>query len=263
MLNFVGMKITVITATYNSEATVANTIDSLLSQTFTNVEHLIIDGASTDGTLAVFERYRPLYEKHGIELRIFSEPDAGIYDAMNKGLARATGDVVGLLNSDDFFESNKVLAAVADAFAEGGDALDAVYGDVHYVDPKNISRVVRRYSSASFRREKMRMGFMPAHPSFYCRRSLYDKFGNFDISFKVASDFEQLLRMIYVGGINTRYIPLTFVMMRTGGISSSGFRSHRRIYADHRKAYRKNGVSSNFFLECYRYICKIRELIST
>ena len=151
----------------------------------------------------------------------------------------ATGSLVGLLNSDDYFTSPDVLARVADAFctdATHDTGLDAVYGDVHYVDQHQSTRVVRHYSSAFFRPWMMRMGFMPAHPSFYCRRQLYAEHGGFDLDFRVAADFEQLLRMIFVGRITARYLPMDFVTMRTGGASSSGMTSHKRIYRDHRAA---------------------------
>ena len=262
------MKISVITATFNSSATLADTLASVVAQTYADVEHIIVDGASTDSTLTVVEHYRPAYERAGKTLRVVSEPDRGIYDAMNKGIAMATGTLVGLLNSDDFFTSPDVLARVAEAFGAdacnadaGADALDAVYGDVHYVDQRQTTRVVRHYSSAFFRPWMMRMGFMPAHPSFYCRRRLYDVHGGFDLDFRVAADFEQLLRMIFVGRIHTRYLPVDFVTMRTGGASSSGLTSHKRIYRDHRAAYRKNGVYSNFLLEGCRYLYKILELV--
>lgn len=264
------MKISVITATYNSAGTIADTMRSVVSQTYPDIEHIIVDGASTDSTIAIIESYRPGYTESGKQLRVISGPDRGIFDAMNKGIALATGDIVGILNSDDFLSSTGILAAVAHAFAEDDGAPaseqknpppDAVYGDVHYVDPRQTSRVVRRYSSAAFRPWKMRMGFMPAHPSFYCRRELYSTHGNFDLNFRIAADFELMLRMIYIGRINIRYLPLDFVTMRTGGASSAGLASHIRIYREHRMAYHKNRVSSNFLLEGGRYICKIIELI--
>lgn len=250
------LKISVVTATYNSAATVEDTLRSVLGQTYGNVEHIVIDGKSADDTMVIVRNYADKYRQRGLELKWISEPDGGIYDAMNKGINLATGEVVGLLNSDDFFTSPTVLETVAKEFGE----IDAVYGDIHYVHPNHLGKCVRYYSSKNFRRERMRMGFMPAHPSFYCKRDIYRTYGLFDIDFKIAADFEQLLRLIYINNIRTRYIPIDFVTMRTGGASSSGFASHRRIYAEHRKAYRKNGVSSNFLLESYRYLTKIIEV---
>lgn len=269
------MKISVVTPTFNSAATLADTLNSVVGQTYADVEHIIVDGASKDSTLQIVEDFRKAYQASGKTLRVVSEPDRGLYDAMNKGIALATGHVVGILNSDDFFSTPHILERVAREFASAdvaapagapdaaGHALDAVYGDVHYVDPLQTTRVVRYYSSASFRPWKMRMGFMPAHPSFYCRRQLYAIHGGFDLDFKVAADFEQLLRMILIGGISMRYIPMDFVTMRTGGASSSGLTSHKRIYRDHRRAYRKNGVYSNFILEGCRYLSKIVDLIKS
>ena len=251
------MKISIVTATFNSGATVRNTIESVLRQTYADFEHIIIDGGSTDDTLEIVRRYEPQY--HG-RLRWISERDRGIYDAMNKGIAMATGEVVGILNSDDFYTRPDVLEQVAGAMQDP--SVDAVYGDIHYVDASNLHRTTRYYSSASFRRWKMRLGWMPAHPSFYCRRWVYERLGTFDISFKIGADFENLLRLIYVGRINTRYLPIDFVTMRSGGASTSGLRSHRQILADHLRAYRKNGVSSNVLLEGMRYAAKVGEVAS-
>lgn len=252
------MKISVITATWNSASTVRDTIESVLRQSYPDIEHIIVDGGSKDSTVDVIKEYEPRYNGR---LKWISEPDKGIYDAMNKGIAMATGDVVGILNSDDFYTSDDVLAHVASAFEGLGDELDAVYGDIHFVDDSDLTKCVRYYSSAGFKRSKMRRGWMPAHPSFYCRKSVYEKFGMFDISFKIGADFENLLRLIFVNRIRTRYIPVDFVTMRTGGASTSGLASHKQIYRDHRRAYKKNGVYSNFFLEGIRYVEKLCELI--
>ena len=248
------MKISIITATYNSGATLRDTMESVLAQDYYDFEHIIVDGSSKDNTLAIIRDLEPRYKGR---LKWISEPDKGIYDAMNKGILMATGDVVGLLNSDDFYTSYDILSTVNREIQEH----DAVYGDVHYVDPDDTVKPVRYYSSADFRRWKMRLGFMPAHPSFYCRRIVYTKYGLFDQDFKVAADFEQLLRLIYVNKIFIKYINKDFVTMRTGGASTSGFESHRRILRDHLKAYKKNGVSSNIFFESLRYVYRIGEKI--
>lgn len=252
-------KISIITATFNSAGTVEDTFRSVVNQSYGNIEHIVVDGRSTDTTMEIVRKYADLYRTRGLELKWISEPDHGIYDAMNKGIALASGDIVGLLNSDDFFSTPTVLGHVAAKFSDSP-GIDAVYGDIHYVNPDNLGKCVRYYSSKKFTREKMRMGFMPAHPSFYCRRDIYLKYGLFDISFKIAADFEQLLRLIYIHRIRAVYVPLDFVTMRTGGASSSGISSHRRIYAEHRRAYRNNNVDSNFFLESIRYIHKIIEV---
>lgn len=249
------MRISVITATYNSGRTIGDTLESVLRQTYSDVELIVVDGASRDDTMDVVRRYEPRF---GGRLRWTSEPDRGIYDAMNKGIARATGDVIGILNSDDFYTSDTVLERVAEAMA-GGD-VDAVYGDIHYVRDGDLRRCVRYYSSRPFRRWMMRLGFMPAHPSFYCRREVYERCGTFDTTYRVAADFENLLRLIYVNRIKTRYLPVDFVTMRTGGASTSGLSSHRQIMRDHLRALRSNGVWSCTPLLGLRYIYKIWEV---
>lgn len=247
------MKISIITATYNSGATIRDTLESVLAQSYGDYEHLIVDGASKDNTLDIVSEYALKYDGR---LKVISEKDKGIYDAMNKGIRIATGDVIGILNSDDFYTSKDVLASVAKEIQD----VDAIYGDTHYVSPENLNKSVRYYSSKGFRRWKMRLGFMPAHPSFYCRRAVYTRYGLFDLDFKVAADFEQLLRLIYVNEIYTKYIPKDFVTMRTGGASTSGFESHKKILRDHLLAYKKNGVGSNLFFEGLRYVYKLCEI---
>ena len=249
------MRISVITTTYNSGRTIGDTLESVLRQTYSDVELIVVDGASHDDTMDIVRRYEPRF---GGRLRWTSEPDRGIYDAMNKGIARATGDVIGILNSDDFYTSDTVLERVAEAMA-GGD-IDAVYGDIHYVRDGDLRRCVRYYSSRPFRRWMMRLGFMPAHPSFYCRREVYERCGTFDTTYRVAADFENLLRLIYVNRIRTCYLPADFVTMRTGGASTSGLSSHRQIMRDHLRALRSNGVWSCTPLLGLRYIYKIWEV---
>ena len=250
------MKISVITATYNSSATLRDTIESVLRQTYSNIEYIIIDGASTDSTMDIVNQYEPQF---GGRMRYISEPDNGIYNAMNKGIAMATGDIIGILNSDDFYTANDILEQVAASFTEAPDT-DAVYGDIHFVKDSDLTRCVRYYTSKHFRRWQMRFGFMPAHPSFYCRREIYRQYGVFDDSFRIAADFELLLRFVFVHRIKTTYLPLDFVTMRTGGISTSGFKSYRIGCREHLRAYKNNGVYSNIFFESLRYIYKAIEL---
>lgn len=249
------MKISIITTSYNSVHTLRDTMDSVLRQSYADYEYIVVDGASKDGTVDLIREYEPLF---GDRLRWVSEPDRGIYDAMNKGIAMSTGDVVGLLNSDDFYTSDDILATVAHSFSSS-DAPDAIYGDVHYVDENDITRPVRYYSSRKFTRKRMLMGYMPAHPSFYVRKECYEKYGAFDTSYRVAADFDNLLRLIYVNEISTRYIAKDFVTMRMGGASSSGLSSYRRIISDHFRAYRTNGVKPRYILYFWRYVKKLFE----
>ena len=252
------MKISIVTATFNSGDILRDTLESVLGQTYGDFEHLIIDGNSKDGTLDLVQEYESRY---GGRLRWISEPDKGIYDAMNKGIAMATGDVVGILNSDDFYTSPDVLETVAEAMSDTD--VDAVYGDVHYVDGDDPGKCVRYYTSRPFRRSWMRFGLIPAHPSFYCRKAVYEKYGVFDLSYKVAADFDNLLRLIYIHRIRTHYIAKDFVTMRTGGVSSSGLSSHKHIMHDHLLALKRNGVFSNPLFLGMRYPYKICEMLMT
>lgn len=252
------MKVSVITATWNSGATLRDTLESVLRQTYPDIEHIIVDGGSTDDTMALVKEYESQYNGR---LRYICEPDKGIYDAMNKGIHIATGNVVGILNSDDFYTSDNAVETIAQRIE--CDDVDAVYGDIHYVNVSDLNKCVRYYSSRPFRRWWMRFGFMPAHPSFYCRREVYVKYGAFDISYKVAADFENLLRLIFVNKIKTAYIPKDFVTMRTGGASSSGIRSHKQIMKDHLRALKENGIYSNIFLLSLRYVYKMYEVAKT
>ena len=208
--------------------------------------------------MEIIREYEPRYNGR---LRYISEPDKGLYDAMNKGIRMATGEVVGILNSDDFYTSSDVVEKLEKELATN--RVDAVYGDIHFVDGNDLGKCVRYYSSRLFNRSWMRLGFMPAHPSFYCRKIIYDKYGGFDLSYKIASDFVCLLRFIFVHKIQTTYIPMDFVTMRTGGTSTSGFASHKQIISDHQKAFKRNGIYSNVFLESLRYIYKIHEVLLT
>lgn len=178
---------------------------------------------------------------------------------MNKGIKVATGDVIGILNSDDFYTSEDVLSTINSAIAKGD--CDAVYGDIHYVKEDDLTRCVRYYSSAHFNRKKMLQGYMPAHPSFYCRSYVYQQYGLFDTEFKIAADFEQLLRLIYIEGLVTRYIPKDFVTMRMGGASTSGLKSHVTVMKEHLRAFEKNGIHNNAIRLSLRYFNKLFEYV--
>ena len=251
------MTISIITATFNSAATVRDTIESVLRQTYKDIEYIIKDGGSKDDTLAICREYEPHFDGR---MKIISCPDTGIYDAMNQGIEAATGDVVGILNSDDFYTSEDVLAIINTALEH--DDCDAVYGDIHYVKSDHLERCVRYYSSRNFTRERMMQGYIPAHPSFYCRREVYQKYGLFDTSFRVAADFEQLLRLIYIEKIRIKYIEKDFVTMRMGGASTSGIKSHVRIMKDHLRAFKKNKIKNNVFRLSLRYFSKLTEFVS-
>lgn len=242
------MKISIITCTYNSASTIADTIKSVNSQTYNNIEHIIVDGLSKDDTVARVKA-NATDRQH-----IYEGQDKGIYDAFNKGIQAATGDIVGVLNSDDFFTDPFVIERIVKVFDE--EDMDAVYGDIHFVDPMNLSKTVRYYSSKSFRPWKMRMGFMFAHPSFYVRKSCYDRLGLYKIDYKIAADFELLLRFIFINQIKTKYIDMDFVTMRTGGASTESLVSTNTINKECVRACRENGVYTNMILMYFRIIYK-------
>ena len=253
----IKMKISLITITFNSAKTLSDTIKSVFKQTYPDIEYIIVDGASKDNTIAIIKNYEYVFKD---KIKWISEPDKGLYDAMNKGIQMATGDVIGILNSDDFFTSNHILQQVSDAF-EKNNNIDAVYGDIHFVNPNNLEKCVRYYSSKVFKRSLMRLGFMPAHPSFYMRKACFEKYGLYKTDYKIAADFEFLLRVIFKYKIRTQYIPVDMVTMRTGGASTSGIKSHIKIMKEHLRAFRENGIYTNIFMLSLRYLYKIGEVI--
>lgn len=251
------MKISLITATYNSAETLRDTMQSVLNQTFKDIDYIIVDGGSKDGTLDIVKEYEPLFEGR---LRWISEPDKGIYDALNKGILMAKSDIVGIMHSNDFFASNDVLQKVADTF-EADDSLDGVYGDVKYVDKQDVIKTVRHYSSAKFKRKKLLMGLIPAHPTFYAKKKCFEQYGLYNTDLKIAADFDMFVRLIWKGNIKTRYIPMTMVIMRTGGASSSGFASHKQTMKEHLASVRMNNLPTNMLRLSLRYFGKIIDLI--
>lgn len=247
------MKISLITVTYNSGATLRDTIHSVLSQTYQNIEYIIVDGQSTDNTLEIIHEYESLFEGR---MHWISEGDSGLYDAINKGITMATGDVVGILNSDDYYTSSLIVEEIAGNFDKN---IDAVYGDVHFVKPDDLKHSIRYYSSKVFRPSLMKFGLIPAHPSFYCRRECYEKYGLYKTDFKIAADFDLLLRFIYIHNISLKYLPIDMVTMRMGGVSTNGLKSHVCIMKEHLRSFKENRVKSNVFLLSLRYLYKLTE----
>ncbi len=245
------MTISIITATYNSAATIADTLNSVLQQTHQDYEIIVIDGVSSDGTLDIVRSFETKMQG---KLNVISEPDKGLYDAMNKGLRRATGEVVGILNSDDFFSSIHSLEYIAQTF-ESQD-VEATYADLYFVDPNRIDIPIQYYSSRYYRKWMMRLGFAPAHPTFYCRKEVYDRYEHFDLSMKIGADFELLLRYLFVHNIRTAYIPQYIVTMRTGGISNANMNSRLTTMRERLRAFHKNNVYTNIFLLSLTYIYK-------
>ena len=251
------MKISLITATYNSAETLRDTLQSVLNQTFKDVDYIIIDGNSKDNTIEIVKEFEPKFEGR---LRWVSEKDKGIYDAMNKGVKMAQGDIVGILNSDDFFASDNVLEKINAAFTETP-GIDGVYADVRYVDWNDTSKTVRMFSGKDFKREKICWGQMPPHPSFYVKRECYDKYGLYSLDYPICADYDMFVKMIWIGNIKTLYINDIFVNMRSGGTSSNGLKVHRKIMRERMRCIREHNLPSNFFKQVSRYFGKIISLL--
>lgn len=228
------MKISIITAVYNRETTVAQAIKSVAMQSYPQVEHLIVDGASSDGTM------REVQKLAHPKMRMMSEPDNGIYDALNKGVRNATGDVVGLMHSDDFFAHDRVLETVADAFARTG--ADAVYGDLDYVAADDAARVIRHWKSKDFAPRILAQGWMPPHPTLFVRRDAMMRLGLYNTDYRIAADYEAILRWFGKGKLKPAYVPEVLVKMRVGGESNRSFERILRKSLEDYRALRTNGV---------------------
>jgi glycosyltransferase involved in cell wall biosynthesis len=244
----------VITTSRNSSVTIKCAIDSVRAQTKESIEYIIVDGESIDGTVDIVKSY-------GSQISSFvSEPDAGIYDAINKGIRMATGEIVGVLHSDDFFYDDRVLERVAEAFAD--ENTDAVFGDVRFVKPNNLDKTVRYYSSAKFRIDEFKYGQMPAHPSFYVRRELFEKLGYYKTDYKIAADFELMLRFLYVHKVRFRYLDMPLVTMRTGGASTKSLLSNITINREVLRACRENGLNTDYLRIYSKYFFKVFQLFN-
>jgi glycosyltransferase involved in cell wall biosynthesis len=249
------MKISLITVSFNSAATIRDTIESVRSQDYRDIEYIVVDGNSKDGTIEIIKSLESEIDKW------ISEPDKGIYDAMNKAIRMATGEVVGILNSDDFYSSTNIVSQVADAFADP--TIDAVFGDLVFVDPNNLKKVVRKYSSAKWHPEKFARGFMPAHPTFFVRRKYYEQIGLFKTDYKIAADYELLIRFLYVHKLKYRYLPINMVTMRKGGVSSNGIMSNIILNDEIIRGCRENGIATNVFKVYPKYFTKLFELFNS
>lgn len=246
--------ISIITATFNSAKTLKDTIQSVLRQTNKDFEYLIIDGGSTDETIDIVKSYESEFSGR---LKWVSEKDQGIYDAMNKGIKMASGDVVGILNSDDYFTRDDILQTVADAFK--CQEIDAIYGDIHFIRDGNPQKCIRYYSSRMFRPFWLRFGFMPAHPSFYCKREVFEKAGLYSLDYKIGADYEMMVRLFKKYRIMSQYINKDFVTMRTGGASNNNVRSRITLINEDVKACKENGVYTNSLFVMLKFMYKIFE----
>ncbi len=238
------MKISVITAVFNNREHIAEAIDSVLAQSHADVELIVVDGGSSDGTLEVLRSY-------GDRISVLvSEPDRGIYDALNKGLKLASGEVVGFLHSDDLFADTDALARVASGFLS--EDIDAVYGDLIYVRRDNTQSIVRRWKSGTFTLGRLREGWMPPHPAFYARRSVYERLGGFDTSYRIAADYDCMLRFLS-SGIKVVYVPQVLVKMRLGGASNRSLKNVIQKSREDYRALRENRVGGLVTLACKNF----------
>lgn len=248
------MKISVITATYNSAETVRDTLTSIRLQDYSDIEHIIVDGRSSDGTLEIVAGFPHV-------AKIVSEKDNGIYDAMNKGIELATGDVIGILNSDDIYIDHSVLSAVAKAF--GDPAVMTVYADLQYVQADNLDRVKRTWITGPFRKRSFYYGWMPPHPTFFVRKEVYERTGLFNTDLRTAADYELMLRILVKYGVPAFYIPRVMVKMRAGGVSNASFGNRLRANREDRLAWKLNGLKPYFFTLYLKPLRKITQFIIT
>lgn len=253
------MKISVITVTFNSAKTVKDTIESVLKQEYKNYEYLMIDGGSNDNTVDIIKEMEPEFEGR---MRWVSEKDKGMYDGINKGIKMATGDVVGIINSDDFYHRNDVFQIISDSF-EQNKGIEAIYGDVRFVNPDNLEKTVRYYSSKHFEPWRFRFGFMPAHPTFFTLRKNFENYGYYQYDYHIAADYELLIRHLYTNKVPAKYVHLDFMKMRTGGRSTDGIQSNIRLNKEIVRACAENGIWTCMLLLSLKYFIKVFELILT
>lgn len=249
------MKISIITVSFNSEKTIRDTIESVLAQTYQNVEYIIVDGASRDKTMGIVQEYA------GSISKIVSEPDKGIYDAMNKGIAMATGDVIGILNSDDFYESNESLEWVADAFRDAPKN-SVVFGDVVFVSPEDLQRVTRTYAAAHFKAWKLRFGWMPPHPGSFIKATAYKDVGEYSLLYKISADYEMFVRLLLIKRMAYMHIDKVLVRMRSGGVSTGGVKSSLRLNNEIVQACRRNGIYTNLLMVLSKIPFKLLEFLN-
>ncbi len=247
------MKISVITVCLNSAATIRDTIESVLAQDHPNIEHIVVDGASRDGTMEIVRSYGDRIA------RVVSERDRGMYDSANKGLRMATGDVVGMLNSDDWYASTDVLSTMAREFARGD--VEAVHGDLDFVDPRDTARITRRFRSRPFVPGDFRAGWHPAHPTFYVKREILLEIGGFDEQYRIASDVDLMMRVLEVRRARSVYIPRVLVMMREGGLSNGSLKRIWRANVECYRSMHRAGLPVPWYFVLRKPFAKTRQLL--
>lgn len=247
------MKVSIITVVYNNVSTIKDAIESVLSQSYHNIEYIVIDGASNDGTVELIQSYQNKIA------HFISEKDSGIYDAMNKGLKLASGEIIGILNSDDFYLSNNIIEKVVENFCAYN--VDSVFADLIYVNSKNLNKVVRYYDSSYFTPSKFGYGWMPAHPTFFVKRDIYERYGYFKTDYKIAADYELLVRFLSKYQISYFYLKMPLVKMRLGGVSTMNLRSTFILNKEILRACSENGIYSNWFMVLSKYPKKLLGLL--
>lgn len=247
------MKVSVITVTYNSESTIEDTVLSVLNQDYGNIEYIIIDGESKDSTLNILEKYKNRISK------IISEKDDGLYYAINKGISLATGDVIGILHSDDFYSSSTILSKVVETFK--GRNVDSVYGDLKYVDRINTGKVIRYWKAGKYFDGIFLKGWMPPHPTFFVKAECYKKYGLFNTQFRTSADYELMLRMLHRYKISVEYISEVLVLMRVGGQSNVSLKNRIKANREDRMAWKINGLTPGVFTTILKPISKLRQYL--
>ena len=245
------IKISIITVSCNSAETIRDTIESIIRQDYNNIEYIIIDAGSKDGTLDIIKEY-----KEHISYFI-SEADNGIYDGMNKGIAAATGDIVGILNSDDFYPNSFVISNVARTFEKRG--CDAVYGDLVYVKQNDTSKITRYWQAGEYSTARIKNGWMLPHPTFFVKKEMYERYGYYNTDLKSAADYEMILKLLYKRNINVFYIPMILVKMRTGGASNSSLLNRLMANNEDGLAWTKNQLNKPMFVRIKKPLQKIRQ----
>ena len=247
------MKLSLITATYNSAGTLKDCLQTVLEQDHPEIEHLFIDGASSDKTPQLLRDF----EKQYPHINMVSEPDKGTYDALNKGVAMATGEVIGFLHSDDFLASPTILSKIMEHFQDP--AVVGVYGDLHYVDKDNAQKVIRQWKSCDFEPRLLRQGWMPAHPTLFLRKSVYKKFGTFNLEYSIAADYEFMLRILKGNTLNLVYIPKVITKMRMGGASNKSLKNILQKSREDYRAIKSNGLPNPILVLAGKNLSKVKQ----
>lgn len=254
------MKISIITVSLNSSKTIRETIESVLRQTHKNIEYILVDGNSKDETCEIIESYEQIFKKNGMDYIWISEKDSGLYDAINKGIQMASGDVIGILNSDDYFFDNNVLFDIAEKF--NIELVDCIYGNIVYIDPNKDNKVTRRWVSKTFKKGLFEKSWTPGHPTFYCKKELYENYGLYRTDFKIAADVELMYRFLEKHCLRSLYIDRYMVIMRQGGVSNQGIMSTVTITREMQIAITENGGKFNIFKYLLYKCLKIKQFIT-